>query len=196
MGTVSQGEVTFTARTAGAAQTALNFTESSLVTIPLVSNSLILTQSSLFVTLFVTTPPSVTATPAIAARDISGAVTLASTTGMAPATGTEYATVSAIGMEYESKGAVLPLVSFTVTAFAGAMEQGDMEYNGASQVTMVEGKDAVWTPASVTAAACAIGMEYDDIPEVTMVEGEGAVLPPTSVTVTASAVGMEYDGAS
>lgn len=122
MGTVSQGEVTFTARTAGAAQTALIFAESSLVTIPLVSNSLVLTQSSLFVTLFVTTPPSVTATPAIAAWHISGAVTLASTTGMAPATGMEYATVSAIGMEYESKGAVLPLVSFTVTAFAGAME--------------------------------------------------------------------------
>jgi len=101
MGTVSQGEVTFTARTAGAAQTALNFTESSLVTIPLVSNSPVLT---------------------IAAWHISGAVTLASTTGMAPATGMEYATVSAIGMEYESKGAVLPLVSFTVTAFAGAME--------------------------------------------------------------------------
>jgi len=65
-----------------------------------------------------------------------------------------------------------------------------MEYNGASQVTMVEGKEAVLTPASVTAAACAIGMEYDDIPQVAMVEGKGAVLPPTSATVTAPA--MEY----
>lgn len=133
--TVSHGEVTFVARTAGAAHTALNFaaTESSLATHPLVvnsGNSLFVMQSSLTVTVFATAPTLITPTPVIGvAYDTSG-----SATATAPVMGMEYdikgvapAEVSIIGMEYESEAAVLPLLSFTVTA-----SEGGVEYEGAS----------------------------------------------------------------